>query len=226
MIPRPPSYPRLRTSSVPAGPQQPATGVTVVVLAALALGVTLSLSQTGDPPTPPGPVLQSPSTPVARSSAPARRTAAHGVDVIAGVVAKRYRVSSKPTREFIASAFREAGRHGLDPLLVVAVMAVESGFDPVAQSSAGAMGLMQVIPRFHQDKLDQRPGGSVLDPPTNIWLGTKVLHEYIRRAGNESAGLQLYNGAARDPTMAYANRVFGERRRLEQALASARAART
>jgi len=48
----------------------------------------------------------------------------------------------------------------------------------------GAKGLMQVIPRFHQDKLDALGGeDSVLDPMTNIMVGARILKDAVRRGG-------------------------------------------
>ncbi len=135
------------------------------------------------------------------------------IETLAGLFAKKYRVSAEATREYLAHAYREADRIGLDPLLLVAVISVESNFNPIAESPAGAVGLMQVIPRFHTDKYapDQE---SVLAPDTNIRIGALVLKEYIRRAGGLVEGLQLYNGAAEDETTAYANKVLGEKQRL------------
>lgn len=144
------------------------------------------------------------------------------IEAIAAVVAKRYRVSLEATRQLVGAAFHEGVRIGVDPLLIIAVIAVESRFNPIAQSDLGAMGLMQVIPRYHADKLDTADGHSVLDPPTNIELGARVLKEYIRRGGTEVAGLQLYNGASDDPSNAYANRVLGEKQRLRDAVRRAR----
>lgn len=144
------------------------------------------------------------------------------VDALSAVVSKKYRVSYVPTRSVIDMAYREARQNGLDPMLLVAVMAVESRFNPIAQSESGAMGLMQVIPRFHPDKFSDDGTKSILDPRVNIELGAKVLKEYIRRGGTEVAGLQLYNGAANDLTTAYADKVIAERQRLHEALQRAR----
>ncbi len=144
------------------------------------------------------------------------------IDALAGIVARKYRVSEEATREFVRTAYREGARHGVDPLLIVSVMAVESRFNPVAQSDGGAMGLMQVIPRFHAEKFDVANRGSVLDPHTNIQVGVKILKEYIGRGGNELAGLQLYNGAPGDSSFAYATRVLGEKQWLQDAVQRAR----
>jgi soluble lytic murein transglycosylase-like protein len=144
------------------------------------------------------------------------------IDALGALVSKRYRVSPKAARELIGTAYREAGRSGVDPLLIVAVICVESRFNPIAQSDAGATGLMQIIPGFHKDKLDSSIADPVSDPHANIRLGALILQEYIKRAGGEAAGLQLYNGSSDDATNAYANKVFAERQRLQQAIARPR----
>jgi soluble lytic murein transglycosylase-like protein len=137
------------------------------------------------------------------------------IDAVSAAVAKRYRVARDATRELVALAYQAGARSGVDPLLIIAVIAVESRFNPIAQSDGGAMGLMQVIPHYHADKLG---AGSVLDPETNIQLGARVLKEYLRRGGTEVAGLQLYNGSSGDADNGYAQRVLAEKQRLREAL--------
>ena len=149
--------------------------------------------------------------PVVRDSRPE-------IDALAKLVAKRYRISGKATRGLVAAAYREGQRVGLDPLLIVAVIAVESRFNPIAESDAGAQGLMQVIPGYHRDKLEAAGVDSVLDPHDNIRLGAQILKDYIRRGGTEAAGLQIYSGAAADATNAYAVKVLAEKQRLQQAV--------
>ena len=144
------------------------------------------------------------------------------IETLARVVGSKYRVSHDVTREFVGTAYREAKRNRLDPLLIVAVMAVESGFNPAAQSDGGAIGLMQVIPRYHPEKFSTARGESVRDPSTNIRVGSQALKEYIVRGGTEAAGLQLYNGAPGDTSNAYATRVTAERQRLQDAMRRAR----
>jgi hypothetical protein len=138
---------------------------------------------------------------------------------LAAYVSRRYRIAPDVTEVFIGAA-HEAGREvGLDPLLILAVMAVESRFNPVAESLVGAKGLMQVVPRHHLDKLMEHGGAdAVLDPATNIALGARILKEYIRRTGSLEAGLQFYNGALADPTSQYAQKVLAEKERLQQAM--------
>ena len=136
---------------------------------------------------------------------------------LANYLSRRYRIAPDVTEVFIGAA-HEAGREvGLDPLLILAVMAVESRFNPVAESLVGAKGLMQVVPRQHLDKLVKHGGeDAVLDPATNIALGARILKEYIRRTGSLEAGLQFYNGALADPSSQYAQKVFAEKERLQE----------
>jgi len=148
---------------------------------------------------------------------PKTSAASRQIDALAGFLARKYRVSQDATRYLVGTAFAKGTRLGVDPLLILAVMGVESGLNPFAESLYGAKGLMQVIPRYHAEKFDA-PGDakSVLDPDINIQIGARILKEYIERGGSLVAGLQLYNGAPRDESNAYANKVLGEQQRLQQ----------
>lgn len=146
----------------------------------------------------------------------------HSAELLAGFVARHYRVARESARDMVHAAFREGRQNGVDPLLILAVIAVESRFNPIAESEQGAVGLMQIVPRFHMDKVNAAEAPSFLPPRANIAIGTRILKDSIRRGGGETAGLQLYNGSFDDETRAYANRVLTERRRLEDALPRAR----
>ena len=140
---------------------------------------------------------------------------------LAGYLARKYRVSGEATENLVTEAFRAARRTSLDPLLILAVMAVESSFNPIAESTYGAKGLMQVVPRFHLDKLAYHGGAeAVLDPRINIRVGAEILSDYIRRAGGLQPGLQLYAGAPEDPANQYAQKVLAEAQRLRQVAAT------
>lgn len=140
---------------------------------------------------------------------------------VADYITRKYRVAPTSVLHLLAAVEDAATRENVDPLLMVAVMAVESGFNPIAQSPMGAMGLMQVIPRWHQDKLNDMPAG-LLDPATNIRVGARVLKEYMGQATSLAHALQIYNGAPNDPDIAYANRVLEEKTRLEEVARQAR----
>ena len=137
-------------------------------------------------------------------------------------VAKRYRVSQDVAFDLVSLAHQEGSRFQLDPLLIIAVIAIESRFNPIAESGAGAKGLMQIIPKYHTDKLDEFGGEhAVFDPATNIQVGSRILREYIRRTGNVGIALQMYAGALGDSEDQYTNKVLTERGRLQQVLLSA-----
>jgi soluble lytic murein transglycosylase-like protein len=139
------------------------------------------------------------------------------MQAVAEYVARKYRIADSAALQLVAAAEDAATLEGVDPLLVIAVMGVESAFNPIAQSHMGAKGLMQVIPRWHQDKLEDLPAG-ILDPATNIRVGARVLKSYLERAENLTAALQAYNGAPTDPDAAYANRVLEEKQRLKEVI--------
>ncbi|MEW6688071.1 MAG: transglycosylase SLT domain-containing protein [Pseudomonadota bacterium] len=134
-------------------------------------------------------------------------------------IAKRYRVAPDAIAGFVAAAYRAGTDWKVDPLLILAVMAVESRYNPVAESHMGARGLMQVIPRFHLEKLLEHGGeAALLDPHVNIQVGAQILREYLRRFGETETALQMYAGAFDEPTSGYALKVLAERARLEQML--------
>jgi soluble lytic murein transglycosylase-like protein len=135
---------------------------------------------------------------------------------VAEYIAKRYRVSDAAVRTYVATAYRAGAQYSLDPLLILAVMAVESSYNPIAESGVGAKGLMQVMPRFHLEKLADHGGeDALLEPEVNILVGAQILREYQRRFRNMQAALQMYAGAFDEPTSQYANKVFAEKARLD-----------
>ncbi|HZN87251.1 MAG TPA: transglycosylase SLT domain-containing protein [Burkholderiales bacterium] len=141
---------------------------------------------------------------------------------VAEFIARRYRVAETASSAFVSTAYRAGQEHAVDPLLILAVMAIESRYNPVAESSMGAKGLMQIIPRYHQEKLLEHGGEfAVLDPEVNILVGAQILREYMRRFGATETALQMYGGAMDEPTAQYAGKVLAEKARLKQFLAQA-----
>jgi len=134
-------------------------------------------------------------------------------------VARRYRVSQAMAYDLVRLAHTVGRQHGLDPLLIIAVIAIESRFNPIAESVAGAKGLMQIIPRYHTDKLEEFGGErAVFDPVTNVKVGSRILKDYVRMTGNLGIALQMYAGELGDGDDQYTTRVMNEQRRLKQAL--------
>ena len=142
---------------------------------------------------------------------------------LAEFIAKRWRIAETAATSFVSIAYRAGKRYSVDPVLILSVVAIESRFNPVAESVVGAKGLMQIIPKYHLDKLLDHGGEeALLDPEVNIHVGAQILHEYYRRLGDQEAALQRYAGAFDEPTSRYAAKVFEERMRLEPVRQKAR----
>jgi soluble lytic murein transglycosylase-like protein len=140
---------------------------------------------------------------------------------IARFISERYRVTVDATSEFVYHSYRAAKDTKLDPLLVLAVMSVESSFNPKAQSHAGAQGLMQVLTRVHVDKF--LPFGGIpaaFDPVANIRVGSAILKEYLQREGTVEGALKSYVGAAlAEHDGGYGLKVLNARERIAAAAA-------
>lgn len=133
-------------------------------------------------------------------------------------LSKKYRVAPQPLSALISEAYDIGPAIGLEPTLILAVMAVESGFNPFAQSRVGAHGLMQVMTSSHQDKY-QGFGGTLaaFDPVANVRVGAYVLKDHIQRAGSVQGGLKLYvNAVNPQGDQAYVSKVVSEQARLAQ----------
>lgn len=149
-------------------------------------------------------------------------------------LARRYRIADEAARMLVAHAFEIGQEKKLDPLLILSVVAIESGLNPFAQSPVGAQGLMQVMTRVHAERFAEHGGHlAALDPIANMKVGSEILHDLIRRGGSVERGLQLYVGAGNLPDDGgYGAKVLGERSRLaiaangkvDAAIAAARAA--
>lgn len=133
-------------------------------------------------------------------------------------LSKKYSVAPEPLSTLVAEAYAVGARSKLDPNLILAVMAIESGFNPFAQSAVGAQGLMQVMTKVHGDKYDNFGGKlAAFDPVSNLHVGVKVLQECISRAGSIEGGLKFYVGAANmESDNGYAAKVLAEHNRLTQ----------
>ena len=112
-------------------------------------------------------------------------------------LAKRYRVASDAADMLVSATYLTARDIKLDPLLILSVIAIESRFNPFAESPMGAQGLMQVMSKVHHDKFQELGGiKAALNPVANIRVGSQILKEYVTRGGSVEAGLKSYVGAA------------------------------
>ena len=134
---------------------------------------------------------------IARATASDPRELSRQQAAVAQWLAHRYKVAPEPVSRLVQEAWSVGQKAHLDPTLILAIMAVESSFNPFAQSAVGAQGLMQVMTKVHNDKYEAFGGNhAAFDPVTNLRVGVQVLKECIARAGSLEAGLRFYVGAA------------------------------
>ena len=132
-------------------------------------------------------------------------------------LAKKFGLSPEDTAHYVAQAITVGKEVNLDPTLILAVMAIESSFNPRAESRAGAQGLMQVRTHVHQEKFEPYGGPlAAFIPEANIRVGALILKACIAKAGSLEAGLKHYLGApnAASGINTYTGKVFSEREEL------------
>ena len=155
---------------------------------------------------------------IARATASDPKDLSRQQAAVAQWLSRRYRVAPEPVSRLVQEAWRVGEKASLDPTLILAIMAIESSFNPFAQSAVGAQGLMQVMTKLHNDKYEAFGGNhAAFDPVTNLRVGVQVLKECIARAGSLEAGLRFYVGAANlTDDGGYAGKVLNEQRSLRQ----------
>lgn len=133
-------------------------------------------------------------------------------------LSRKYKIAPQPLGSLVAEAWQVGQLSQLPPTLILAVMAVESGFNPFAKGTQGAMGLMQIEPSAHEDTLSQFGGKlAAFDPLTNLRLGARQLQASIQQGGSIEEGVRQYgllSGQANDS--AYVERVMSEHKQLER----------
>ncbi|ONX81279.1 lytic transglycosylase domain-containing protein [Burkholderia cenocepacia] len=167
----------------------------------------------------PSPVALAKLIPIQRVAADARDDRALASNreqaLVATYLSRRYRVAQEPLGQLVKAAFQTGRDVGLDPLLLLSVMAIESGFNPYAESGVGAKGLMQVMSKVHSDKFEYFGGtDTALQPLANLQVGALVLKDCIARGGSLANGLRLYNGSTNPDDNGYGSKVMAERGRL------------
>jgi soluble lytic murein transglycosylase-like protein len=142
-------------------------------------------------------------------------------------LSRKYKVSPEPLSVLVAEAFLLGERAKIAPTLILAIMAIESNFNPFAQSSVGGQGLMQILPMQQAHKLAQLGGPmATFDPLSNLRLGVSVLHDLSVQKGSIDAGLIAYAETTKSRESNYLERVLQEEQRLVRVTQSVRQART
>ncbi len=135
---------------------------------------------------------------------------------VADFFEKKYRLDRAKIEEYVSNTVLIAKEVNIDPVLLLAVISVESNFNPLSKSHAGAEGLMQVMTSIHQDKYALYGGVSeAVKPEVNIRIGAYILKYLIATSGSLRNGLKYYVGAANaENDGGYADKVMAERNRL------------
>ena len=129
----------------------------------------------------------------------------------------QYRVDPEAVATLLLEAERLGRIHRLPPHLILAMIAIESNFHPYVESSAGAQGLMQVMPQVHAERYRAYGGsGMAVDPLVNMQVGVAILHDAMQQHGGSlDAGLRFYSGASGTEAAQYVARVRAEQGRLD-----------
>lgn len=99
--------------------------------------------------------------------------------------------------KLITNVANEAVKAELDPRILAATIAVESGCNQYATSTKGAIGLTQVMPKIWKDKYNFEHDYNLLNPTDNVRVGASILSSLIKQYGTTN-GLRRYNGLGVD----------------------------
>ena len=135
---------------------------------------------------------------------------------VADFFEKKYSLDRAKIEEYVSNTILIAKEVNIDPVLLLAVISVESNFNPNTKSHAGAEGLMQVMTSVHKDKYALYGGTTeAAKPEVNIRVGAYILKYLIATAGSLRNGLKFYVGAANaEDDGGYTDKVMAERNRL------------
>lgn len=136
-------------------------------------------------------------------------------------ISQDYGLAPQAAMFLVSEGQQAAEQHHVDPVLLLAVVSVESRFNPYVMSSSGAIGLTQTMPSAHPSKIQiiHDNGNTLIDPAANLRVGASILAEYLRWSHGDIIGaLQQYNGARGDKTAKYAHKVLRNYDRLRAQL--------
>ena len=132
---------------------------------------------------------------------------------VAVVLWRQFRVARQEATLIARAVISAANEYAMSPVLLLAVIATESGFDRQAVSVAGAQGLMQILPAAHPQVFAS--GNDLTEPTENVRIGSSILREYLDASGGDlDVALKRYSGGGKG----YAQRVAFRMRQFSASL--------
>jgi soluble lytic murein transglycosylase-like protein len=135
-------------------------------------------------------------------------------------LSRRYRVSPEPVAALVTEAWAVGERSQIPPTLLLAIMAIESKFNPFTAGTQGAMGLMQIDPEARAMELAPFGGRlAVFDPVTNLRVGARHLQDLILQSETIEEALRQYAAASgQTEDGPYVEKVLNEQKLLDKLL--------
>ena len=175
--------------------------------------IVLQVAPAPQPETAPAPAETAPAPqaePVPQAEpAPQPETAAPPAETPAPPAATAYVSNVSLSGELTAFTLELCRQYGVDSSVIFSVMYQESHFNPYAVSGSGAMGLMQVIPRYSQDRMNRLGVTDLFDPASNIRVGIDILADYYYRNGSWVSALTEYRYGTPWGSNDYASLILG-----------------
>lgn len=110
----------------------------------------------------------------------------------------KYRINYNDAEKIVEQAYIHGNKHNIEPSLIIGIIEHESAFKKNIVSKANAVGLMQIVPKYHRQRIaniTNKNNQTIQHIETNIELGTNILKDYINRYSNIGRALQAYNGS-------------------------------
>jgi soluble lytic murein transglycosylase-like protein len=132
-------------------------------------------------------------------------------------LSRKYRIGPEPLAAVVTEAWTLGDKTQLSPTLILAIMAIESRFNPFTAGSQGAVGLMQIEVNAHADTLAQHGGNfAAFDALTNVRIGVRHLQALLQQTNSLEDALALYGEASgQSSDSQYADRVLAEQQQLD-----------
>lgn len=119
--------------------------------------------------------------------------------------------TDKDIVSIVETAFEHGIKHNIDPLLILSLISVESTFNKKARNKSTASGLMQVVPKWHRDKIK---GRNIYTISVNLEVGSNILKNCLEKNSQKlNAAMECYSGGAGKPYLKKVSQTYKSLRR-------------